>query len=55
MDTIDRHDLQQLLATGQPVRLVMVLGPRRFVGGLEGWEAAGLPLAMTSGHEPVAA
>jgi rhodanese-related sulfurtransferase len=112
VDTIDRHDLQQLLATGQPVRLVMVLGPRRFaqahipgsetftdpdqalndlepvepivvycsgpacqasaraqriltargyrnvrrfVGGLEEWEAAGLALATTPGREAVAA
>lgn len=112
MDPVDRHDLQQLLATGQPVRLAIVLGPRRFtqahipgsetfadpdqalndlepvepiivccsgpacqarawaqrlltargyrnvcrfVGGLEDWDAAGLPLATTSGHEPVAA
>ncbi len=112
MDTIDRHDLEYLLATGQPVRLVMALGPdrfarahipgsetftdvgsaldglghdepivvycsgpacqasawaqrilatrgyrhvRRFVGGLEEWHAAGLPLATDSGHGSVAA
>ncbi len=28
---------------------------RRYVGGLEDWDAAGLPLATTHGHEPVAA
>ncbi len=30
MDTIDLHELQQLLASDQPVRLVMALGPHRF-------------------------
>ena len=112
MDTIDRHDLQQLLDTDQPLRLVMTLGPhrfaqahipgsetfvdldqtlqtletdepivvycsgpacqasaraqrilatrgyrnvRRFVGGLEEWDAAGLPLASAPRHTPVAA
>lgn len=30
MHTIDRTELQQLLAADRPVRLVMVLGPARF-------------------------
>jgi rhodanese-related sulfurtransferase len=112
MDTIDRHGLQELLATDQPVRLVMMLGPhrfaqahipgsetfadldqalddlepgesivvycsgpacqasawaqrilttrgyrdvRRYVGGLEEWHAAGLPLATATTDEPAAA
>jgi hypothetical protein len=55
VDAIDRHDLQQLLASGQPVRLVMVPGPRCFVGGLEEWDTTGLALATTPEPEAFAA
>lgn len=57
MRTIDHIELQQLLAADRPVRLVMVLGPRRFarahIPGSETFDDVGQALAELQPDEEI--